>query len=100
MAELIRNETYRDGVLVVAEIVDIDAGTISHEVKGVVKSTRPMTDDEAVAYAPAPVSVEDRIGILEAENAALRKALVNAAVLTDDAIEAEKVATLEVAVKG
>lgn len=94
---MIRNEVFnQQGVCLSAEIIDLDAGTISFEDRGVVKSTRALTSDEVARYAPVPreSSVEERLAILEAENAALRKALVKSDVVTDAAIEAEKVSAV------
>lgn len=51
---MIRNEAFRDGLCVEAEIIDLDAGTIAHEENGVVVSTRALTDDERATYTPAP----------------------------------------------
>lgn len=50
---MIRNETYQDGQLIAAEVIDVDAGTISFEDKGVVKSTRALTAEEVARYTPA-----------------------------------------------
>lgn len=98
---MIRNETYLNGVCVSAEIIDLVDGTITTEERGVAISVRPLTAEEVEVFTqPDPaVAVEARISSLEAENAALRKALVKGAVITDAAIEAEKVITAEDTVK-
>jgi hypothetical protein len=94
---MIRNELFaKDGSVTRAEIIDLNAGTIAFEEHGVITSTRALTADEIDRYTPAePVmSVDERLDKLEVENAALRKALVKSAVLTDAAIDAEKVAVI------
>ncbi len=60
---MIRNEHYRSGVCISAEIIDLDAGTISYEEEGVVITTRPLTVDEVAAFTPpAPtVTAEERL---------------------------------------
>ena len=51
---MIRNESFDGkGVCLSATIIDLAAGTITFEEMGVVKSTRPLTPDEVVAYTPA-----------------------------------------------
>lgn len=47
---MIRNEQYRDGVCVYAEVIDLDAGTLTVEESGVAVSSRPLTDEERQAY--------------------------------------------------
>ena len=51
---MIRNETFRDGAPIAAEVIDLDAGTYSLEEAGVVVETRPLTPDEIANYTPTP----------------------------------------------
>lgn len=57
---MIRNEQYRGGLLVSAETIDLDAGTITVERDGKVES-RPLTAEEARAFAPPPPTVVDTL---------------------------------------
>ena len=82
-----RNETYRDGQVVAAEIVDLDAGTISFEDKGVVTSTRPLTADEVDRYTPAaPVKSPDE-KLAEARTVLDQITALPAPVLTADVVD-------------
>lgn len=83
---MIRNEEYRDGVCVAAEVIDLDAGTYTLEEFGTVTLTRALTADEIAAYTP-PAPVADPAATLaaltlEAESATtvakLRAVLVKA----------------------
>ena len=57
---MIRNEVFRDGTCVSAEIIDLAANTITFEEAGVARSTRPLTADEFAAYTPpAPTLTAD-----------------------------------------
>lgn len=61
---MIRNEWFaKDGSVARAEIIDLNAGTISFETAGVVTSSRALTADEVVRYTPpAPlVSAEEKL---------------------------------------
>lgn len=49
---MIRNETYVQSVCVRADIIDLDAGTRSLEVNGVIVESRPLTAEEIAAYSP------------------------------------------------
>jgi len=49
-----RNSTFRDGVEIAADVIDLDAGTWTREVDGAVVETRPLTADEIDAYTPTP----------------------------------------------
>jgi hypothetical protein len=68
-----RNELYSNGQLVSAEIIDLGAGTIAFEDRGVVTSTRPLTPAEVVAYTrPAPVvSADQRLAAAKTALAAI-----------------------------
>lgn len=70
---MIRNEQFRNGVCVAAEIVDLDAGTIAREEDGVVVSTRALTADEVIRYTPPVpvVSPEERLAAAQAALAPL-----------------------------
>lgn len=72
---MIRNERFEHGVCVEAEVIDLDAGTVTIEKNGKVSATRPLTADEAARYAPSPPPVDDRLSALEATNAELLAAL-------------------------
>jgi hypothetical protein len=67
---VIRNEEWRNGVLIRAEVIDLDAATLTIEEMGEVVTTRPLTDDEIAAHTPQPTA-EERIAQLEAQLAAL-----------------------------
>lgn len=58
---MIRNEVFRNGALIAAEVIDLDGGTISFEEDGVITSTRPLGDNERAAYAPAPASDSEKL---------------------------------------
>lgn len=74
---MIRNEQYRNGVCVYAEVIDLDGGTFAVEEHGTVMSSRPLTDEERAAYAPQPdlrasaLAKLTALGLTEAEAAAL-----------------------------
>jgi hypothetical protein len=74
---MIRNETFRDGVCVYAEVIDLDGGTLSVEERGVVVSSRPLTADEVAAYTPqtdlreSALAKLQALGLTEAEALAL-----------------------------
>jgi hypothetical protein len=52
---VIRNETFRDGVCIEADVFDLHARTYTREELGVVVATRPMTDEEIRRYGPQPL---------------------------------------------
>jgi hypothetical protein len=59
---MIRNETFiPDGTCVFAEVVDLDAGTVTVEEYGVVVSVRDLTVEERRRYGPQPL---DAVGAL------------------------------------
>lgn len=70
---MIRNELFRGGICISAEIIDLAAGTIAFEELGVVKSSRALTDAERAANTqPAPVlSAEDKLGLVKVKIAEL-----------------------------
>lgn len=70
---MIRNETYLSGVCVSAEIIDLHAGTIAFEDKGVIKSTRALTAEEAATYAPTPPTEAERLAAAQAALAPLEQ---------------------------
>jgi hypothetical protein len=72
---MIRNESFQGGVLVEAEVIDLDAGTVTFEVDGKVTATRTLTPDEVAAFTPPPASPDERLAALEAQNAELLAAL-------------------------
>ena len=63
---MIRNETFRDGVCVEADIIDLDAGTFQHEVEGVVVESRPLTAEERRQYGPQPLDTSGAMATLNA----------------------------------
>ena len=82
-----RNEVFRDGVCLSAEVIDLDAGTISFEELGVIKSTRALTADEVTRYAPSvPVKSPDE-KLTEARTVLEQIASLPAPVLTADVVD-------------
>ena len=84
----IRNETFDGkGVCLSAEVIDVDAGTIAFEDKGVVKSTRALTADEVALYASRlPVkSPEEKLA--EAKAVLDQITALPAPVLTADVVD-------------
>lgn len=52
---MIRNEVFDTmGWCVEAEVIDLDAGTVTFERDGKVVESRPMTADEVARFAPPP----------------------------------------------
>lgn len=85
---MIRNEvTNADGVVIEATIVDLDAGTISFEDKGVVKSTRPLTADEVTAYTPVTPSPTPEEKLAQAKVVLDQITALPAPVLTADVVD-------------
>jgi hypothetical protein len=87
---MIRNETFTNGVCVHADIIDLDAGTVTTEDHGQVVSVRPLTDDERRQYGPSPLDPTGAlatllavVGTLDVDDAA------NAVGLTADDLVAE-----------
>jgi hypothetical protein len=74
---LIRNETFRDGVCIYAQVVDLDAETLTVEERGTVVSSRSLTPDEVEAFRPkhdpreSAVAKLQALGLTEAEASAL-----------------------------
>lgn len=84
---MIRNETFQDGQLIAAEVIDVDAGTISFEDKGVVKSTRPLTADEIARYTPATPEQTPEEKLAAARTVLDQIASLPAPVLTADVVD-------------
>jgi hypothetical protein len=63
---MIRDETFRDGICVQADIVDLDAGTFQREVMGVVVISRPLTAEERQQYGPQPLDTSGAMATLNA----------------------------------
>ena len=61
MSGVYRNETWKAGILVRAEIFDFDAGTVTVEEDGVQVSTRPTTVEDETMFAPLPPSWEQQV---------------------------------------
>ena len=68
---MIRNELFRDGVCVAADIIDLDAGTFIREEHGVIISTRLLTADERAAYGPPALDPVGALATLLAVNGVL-----------------------------
>ena len=51
---MIRNEHFDNGICVWAEVIDLDAGTLTIEENGVLVSSRPLTLQEVKQYEPRP----------------------------------------------
>ena len=85
---MIRNELFNgQGVCLSAEVIDLDAGTISFEDKGVIKSTRALTADEVARYTPpVPVKSPDE-KLAEARTVLEQIASLPAPVLTADVVD-------------
>jgi hypothetical protein len=76
---MIRNETFRDGICIRAEIIDLDAGVYTLEVDGEIVESHPLTADEICRYGPQPL---DSLG------AAVTLLAVVGAVTVEDAANA------------
>lgn len=75
---MIRNETFRNGVCIAADVIDLDAGTWAHEEGGaIVEGPRPLTDAEWMAYDPPP---DD--GVLDVDRWTIPADAVDYAVVT------------------
>jgi hypothetical protein len=85
---MIRNETFGPtGQLLLAEVIDLAAGTIAFEENGVIKSTRPLTADEVARYTPpVPVKSPDE-KLAEARTVLEQIASLPAPVLTADVVD-------------
>jgi len=82
---MIRNETFANGIIVVAEIIDLDAKTYTREEMGVVvEGPRPLTPAEWLTYGPQPL---EPLGSLTA------LLVVEGVLPIDDAAEAVHVTT-------
>jgi hypothetical protein len=76
---MMRNETYKDGLCISAQVIDLDAGTMTIEDHGQVVDVRPLTDDERRMYGPQPLeptgalatllAVEQVVAVVDAANA-------------------------------
>jgi len=61
---MIRNETFRDGICVYADIIDLDAGTFTREEYGEVVESRPLTVEERQMYGPQPLDATGALATL------------------------------------
>jgi uridine phosphorylase len=52
---MIRNEIYREGVVVAADCYSLSTRTYTREEMGTVVATRPMTAEEWLQYGPQPL---------------------------------------------
>ena len=83
---MIRNEVFDpEGRCVEAEIIDLNAGTISFEVAGVVKSSRSLTNAERARYSPPEPSAEEKLQ--QARTVLDQIASLPAPVLTADVVD-------------
>ena len=78
---------FRNGVCISAEIVDLDAGTISFEEAGVVKSTRALTDAERVLNTPPVPYVAPEDKLAQAKAVLDQITALPAPVLTADVVD-------------
>jgi hypothetical protein len=70
---MIRNETTGpDGTVLTAEVIDLDAGTITFHEGDEVTGSRPLTADEVAFYTPPD---PDPVAALQAQVAELTAAL-------------------------
>ncbi len=76
---MIRNEIFKDSQPLRAEVIDLDAGTVTYEESGVVTSSRALTLAERAAYAPPPLDEAGALATLLA---------VKGILTTDDAAKA------------
>lgn len=84
---MIRNEVFANGACVSAEIIDLDAGTIAFEDKGVVKSTRALTADEIARYTPVVPEQTPEEKLAAARTVLDQIASLPAPVLTADVVD-------------
>jgi hypothetical protein len=82
---VIRNEVYRGGVVVSAEIIDLDADTFTVEEQGEVVSVRPLTAAERQAQIPEPTA-EERLAALEVELRGMRERVAAVEVVSAEAM--------------
>ena len=68
---MIRNETFQNGICIEADIIDLDAGTFEHEVKGVIVESRPLILSERQQYGPKPLDVIGSLATLLAVQSVL-----------------------------
>lgn len=62
---MIRNEWNDNGVIVYAEVIDLEAGTLTVEENGLQVSTRPLTADEVELFTVQPDHRESAIAKLQ-----------------------------------
>jgi len=60
----VRNETFKDGICIEAEIIDLDAGTFQREEMGVIVESRPLTNEERIKYGPQPLDATGALATL------------------------------------
>jgi hypothetical protein len=82
---MIRNETIRNGELVYAEIIDLDADTFTVEEQGQVVSVRPLTAAERQAQILEPTT-DERIAALETELRGMRERVAAVEVVSAEAM--------------
>jgi hypothetical protein len=63
---VIRNETFLEGVCIHAQVIDLDAGTLTIERDGQIQSVRPLTEDEVEQFTPKPDLRESAVAKLQA----------------------------------
>lgn len=62
---MIRNESFSGGVCIAAEVVDLDAGTVTVERDGQVVESRPLTAAELDVYVNQPKAEANRTALDE-----------------------------------
>lgn len=68
---MIRNEYFRNGVCINADIIDLDAGTFQREEMGVIVESRPLTTEERIQYGPQPLDATGALATLLAVESVL-----------------------------
>jgi hypothetical protein len=88
---MIRNETFQNGICIRAEIINLDAGTYTLEVEGViVEGPRPLTLEERRQYGPQPLDPTGALATLLAVTGTVTVTdAANAVGLTPDDLIAE-----------
>ncbi len=84
---IIRNEVTFEGEPVSAEVINLVAGTIAFEDRGVVKSTRPLTADEIIRYTPTAPEQTPEEKLAEAKAVLDQISSLPAPVLTADVVD-------------
>lgn len=93
---MIRNETFLAGVCIAAEVIDLDAGTVTVEEHGKPVSTRPLTDEEREQWTPVEAPAGDlRQLVADVVAETVGRALVDDQFAVEITERAEKTAAVE-----